>query len=103
MAENLVSVRERPTEAMTAITRAHKYIHPRYGVGHDVVKEFAKQAGASGKRLLDVALEDDHFSAAYHEWPEQHKLILAGKLELYLGPTKEKVKANIDYVRMNKK
>ncbi|MBI4140457.1 hypothetical protein HY485_01325 [Candidatus Woesearchaeota archaeon] len=100
MRENLVSVRERPTEAMTAITRAHCYIHPKYGVGHDVVKKFAKEAKISKRKLIDVALEDEHFRTAFNSWPEWHQRILNGELELYLGATKEKAKENVAYARV---
>ena len=96
---NLLPVRERPTEAMTVVTRAHGYLHPNYGVGHDVVKEFAKQARSSGRKLLEVALTDAHFKAAYDKWPEWHQRILQGELELYIGPAKQKAKSNIEYAR----
>lgn len=99
LARNLIPVRQRPTEAMTAITRAHGYVHPELGVGHDAVKEFAKRAQKSGKILLEEALNDAHFNAAFTSWPEEHQEIIMGKLELYLGPAKDKARDNIRYAR----
>lgn len=99
MHENLVPVRKRPTEAMTAVMRSHCYIHPNYGVSHDVVKEFAKQAKSSGRQLIHVALDDAHFRTAFCSWPEWHQQILQGELDKYLGEAKNKAKENIKYAR----
>lgn len=99
MRDNLVAVREKPAEAMTAITRAHGYVHPVHGVGHDAVKQFAITAKKDGKKLLDVALADEHFKTGYNAWPDWHQRILRGELELYIGPAKIKARENIAYAR----
>ena len=99
MRENLVPVREKPTEAMTAITRAYGYIHPEHGVGHDAVKKFARQAQKGGKNLLEVALVDEHFRAAFETWSDWNQAILRGELERYIGPAKIKARENIEYAR----
>ncbi|MBI4142223.1 hypothetical protein HY484_04820 [Candidatus Woesearchaeota archaeon] len=99
MRENLVPVRNSPTEGMTAILRSHGYIHPKFGVGHDVVKVFAKQAKREKRKLLDVALDDSHFSVSFLLWPKWHQDILKGELEQYLGAAKEKAQENITYAR----
>lgn len=99
MRENLVAVRNKPSEAMTAITRAHGYIHPKYGIGHDAVKEFAKLAQFKGMKLVDVALADEHFKSAFNSWPDWHQRIIQGELELYVGPSKVKALENIEYVK----
>jgi hypothetical protein len=52
---------------MTAITRAHSYIHPEYGIGHNAVGEFMKKTKKSKRKLLEVALEDSSFNEFYEK------------------------------------
>ena len=98
--ENLLRVRKFPSEAMTAITRAHGWVHPVYGVGHSAVKEFAKQAKKEGVPLLRVALKDLDFLEFYEKkLPEEHQRILNGEFELYTGSANKRIEQNIAYAR----
>ena len=99
VAENLQSVRENPSEAMVAILRGEKWIHSKYGVGHDFVKELGKRAKKENKPLLLVALEDNEFREVYDSLSEKKKSILSDKLEYYVGSAFERAKKNIEYVR----
>ena len=99
VAENLQSVRENPSEAMVSILRGEKWIHSKYGVGHDFVKEIGKRAKKEDKSLLVVALEDSEFREVYDSLSEKKKSILSGKLEYYVGSAFERAKKNIEYVR----
>lgn len=96
---NLGYLRENPSEALTAITRAHGYVHPELGVGHDAVKEFMKRARRSRRPLVEVALEDGHFKAAFERWPEEHRAIAQGAVEKYVGSARERARRNIEYAR----
>jgi len=99
MAKNLEPVRRSPTEAMVAILRGEGFVHSKYGVGHDFVKEVAKVAVKEGRPLMEVALLDPEFNAVYETLPENKKRILQGQLELYTGSAFEKAEANIQYSR----
>jgi len=99
MAEHLQHVRDFPSEAMVAITRAQGWIHPEYGVGHDAVKEFSKQAKAAKLHLFDTAHSDSHFKEFYNGLKENEQKILNGQLELYVGSSKEDAEKNIVYSR----
>ncbi|HLF54997.1 MAG TPA: lyase family protein [Candidatus Nanoarchaeia archaeon] len=95
---NLRPVRDMPTEAMTAITRAHGYVGE--SVGHDVVAGFAKTAKKNGSRLIEIALEDAHFKQFYDtELSDKERCILNGELELYVGSSKDVARRNIEYAR----
>lgn len=98
-AENLKRVRQFPSEAMTAITRAHGYVHPQHGVGHSAVAEFSKIAKKEGTPLLHVALRDFHFREFYNTLPDNHMRILQGELEHYLGSAHARAEHNIMYAR----
>ncbi|MBW2966410.1 hypothetical protein KY342_04880, partial [Candidatus Woesearchaeota archaeon] len=97
MARNLQPVKDNPSEAMVAILRGAQWVHSKYGVGHDFVKEMGKKAQKQGIRLLDAALEDDEFRNLYDILPKDKQDILNGKLEKYVGAAKEKAGLNIAY------
>lgn len=99
MAQNLELLRKFPSEAMVAITRAHGWTHPTYGVGHDAVREYSKTAKREGMPLLDAALRDPPFAEFFTTLSEKEQRILRGELELYLGAAKEKARKNIEYAR----
>ncbi|MBI2498863.1 hypothetical protein HYV88_01315 [Candidatus Woesearchaeota archaeon] len=100
MAENLKAVRNRPSEAMTSILRGEPgWVHSKYGLGHDFVKEMSKRALKDGRRLLEVALEDEEFRTLYGSLPENKQQILQGRSELYVGSAFERARINIAYAR----
>lgn len=98
MAANLLRVRNNPNEAMVAILRGEpSWMHSKYGLGHDFVKEIGKQAKRMGKPLLDVAMLDKEFRDLFFTLPEHKQDILTGKLELYVGSSREKAQRNREY------
>ena len=98
LAGNLQFVRDFPSEAMVAVLRSHGFTHSLLGVGHDAVKEFAKQAQREKRKLLDVALEDEEFRDFFERiLSDRERRILSGELELYTGISAEKMKHNIQY------
>lgn len=97
MAANLQPVRDNPSEAMVAILRGEQWIHSRYGVGHDFVKEMGKKAKKEDMTLLDASLEDDEFKDLYDSLTQDKQEILNGQLEKYIGASKEKARENIRY------
>ncbi len=97
--KNLQVVRDKPGEAMTAILRGEKWVHPIYGVGHDFVKEMSKKSQREGKPLLELCLGDGEFKALYEKLPEKKKDILAGQIELYIGSAKERTRINLEHAR----
>jgi adenylosuccinate lyase len=97
--ENLESVRRNPSEAMTSILRGEKWVHTKYGVGHDFVKEVGKKAKKENRPLLEVSLEDSEFRTVYDGLPPIKKDILGGKLEFYIGSAHERARKNISYAR----
>ena len=99
MATNLEGVRENPSEAMVAILRGERWVHPKYGVGHDFVKSVGRKAKKVGRSLLSVALDDSDFRELYDGLPENQREILCGKLENYLGSSRNKQQINLEYVR----
>ena len=98
IAENLKPVRVNPSEAMVAVLRGEKWIHPEYGVGHDFVKEIGKRSKIEKRNLFEVALEDKYFKTLYNNLPLNKQEILHGKLENYTGSAKERARLNLDYV-----
>ena len=96
---NLNVVRENPSEAMVAILRGEAWIHSKYGVGHDFVREIGRRAKKERRKLLDVSLVDSEFRELYSSLPENKRRVLQGKLENYLGSAKERTKINIEYAR----
>ena len=100
MAENLKAVRNRPSEAMTSILRGEPgWVHSKYGLGHDFVKEMSKRALKDGRQLLEVALEDEEFRTLFGSLPKNKQQILQGRLELYVGSAFERARINIAYAR----
>ncbi len=99
MAKNLETIRENPSEAMVAILRGGKWVHPEYGVGHDFVKEIGKRAKREDRPLLEVALEDSEFRILYNGLPEHKREILGGKLENYIGSSITRAQQNLKYVK----
>lgn len=99
MAENLKDVRDNPSEAMVAILRGEKWIHSKYGVGHDFVKEIGKKAKREGKPLLKVALEDEEFQKMFIRLSPNKKDILHGELEKYTGFSRGRTLENIYYAQ----
>ncbi len=99
MAKNLERVRKNPSEAMVAILRGEKWVHPEYGVGHNFVKEMGKKSKREGRSLLDVALEDPEFKRLYGGLPAIKAEILEGELENYLGSSNIRARQNLKYVK----
>ncbi|MEK6952630.1 MAG: lyase family protein [Nanoarchaeota archaeon] len=100
MAENLKAVRRMPSEAMTSILRGEEcWVHSKYGLGHDFVREMSKAALKDGRPLLEVALEDSEFRQLYDSLPGDKQQILQGRLELYIGSAFERAKINIASAR----
>lgn len=99
LAANLRPIREHPTEAMVAILRGERWVHPVHGVGHDFVQAMARRAKKEGKPLLAVALMDEEFKQLHRLLPKKKQDILAGKLELYLGSAAERAEQNRAYAR----
>jgi adenylosuccinate lyase len=98
IAANLLPVRNNPGEAMVAILRGEpSWMHPKYGLGHDFVKEMGKQVKRTGKTLLDVAMLDREFHDLFFRLPPHKQDILKGKLELYVGSSREKAEINRVY------
>jgi adenylosuccinate lyase len=97
--QNMQPVKDNPSEAMVAILRGEKWIHPEYGVGHDFVKMIGRKAKSTGKKLMAVALADESFRDLYNSLPESKQKILNGELELYIGSSLEKADINIQYAR----
>jgi adenylosuccinate lyase len=96
---NLQSVRDNPSEAMVAILRGQGWNHSKYGVGHDFVKSIGLKAKKSGRKLLDVALEDPEFNELYLRLPETDGLILKGEIQRYVGHAISRAIDNIAYAR----
>ena len=84
---------------MVAILRGEKWIHSEYGVGHDFVKIMGRKSKKEGRKLLEVSLEDSEFRILYDSLQKNKRDILNGKLENYLGSTKERIQYNIAYAR----
>jgi len=103
MERNLQPVRDNPSEAMVAILRGKGFVHSQYGVGHDFVKEIGKVAKSTGRKLVDVALEDSEFSALYKTLPENHQQILQGRLENYVGTAYQRANLLRTYARYTAK
>ena len=99
MAANLEPVRNNPSEAMVAILRGQGWVHSKYGVGHDFVKEMGKKAKKEGRGLLGVCFTDSEFTDLYDNLPEVQRQILDGKIENYVGPAATKALDNIKYAR----
>lgn len=99
VSNNLEPVRRNPSEAMVAILRGEKWVHPEYGVGHNFVKEIGRKAKREGRPLLEVALEDSEFRKVYYGLPDIKRLILEGDLENYLGSSSTKAQQNLKYVK----
>ncbi len=99
MQRNLQSFRDFPSEAMVAITRAHGYTHPTYGVGHDAVKKFSQQAKQERCGLLGIALEDQHFREFFETLPDIQRQILRGRAELYTGFSQSRIQENVRYAK----
>jgi len=100
ISDNLESVRNNPSEAMVAILRGNKWVHSKYGVGHDFVKEIGKKAKKEGRSLIDIALEDEEFIKLHSEkLSDDEVAILNGELELYIGHSLERARENIKYAR----
>lgn len=99
MSEHLQKVRDFPSEAMVAVTRAHGWNHPQYGVGHEAVKEFSKQAKGHRAPLLETALRDPFFNDFFTKLPCREQRILQGELGLYTGSARERLELNIQYAK----
>jgi len=98
--QNLQDVRNNPSEAMVAILRGAQWTHTKYGPGHDFVKEIGKTVKKTGRKLLEVALEDQEFKNLYdNTFTREEKSILGGKLENYAGSSKERTEENLRYAR----
>jgi adenylosuccinate lyase len=100
MAENLNALRNSPTEAMTAILRAHGYVHPSGKLPHDLVAESAKEAKATKTKLLDVALQDKPFAELFQTLSDRQRQILQGEIELYTGFHKERMLRRLAEIKM---
>jgi adenylosuccinate lyase len=100
MAQNLEPVRKNPSEAMIAILRGAGWIHPKYGVGHDFVKEMGKKAQREKRPLMAVCMDDPEFKQFYDAVLDPTRRdILDGKLEKYTGSSAARVMHNINYAK----
>lgn len=99
VSRNLQSVRRNPSEAMVAILRGEKWIHSKYGVGHDFVKEMGKRAKNQGRSLQDVSFKDQEFRDLYESLSQTKRNVINGEMELYLGSARERTRHNIEYAR----
>jgi adenylosuccinate lyase len=98
IAANLQAIRNNPSEAMVAILRGEPgWIHSKYGLGHDFVKEIGKIAKKTGRPLTQVALEDLEFKSLYDRLPSEKQRILSGELELYVGSAIKRAEINRNY------
>lgn len=99
IAQNLVPVREFPSEAMVTILKGEGWVHSAYGDPHTFVKEISKGAKMMKKPLLEVALMNPEFQEVYQNLSEHKKRILQGELELYIGDSLERARRNLEYAR----
>ncbi len=61
-------------------------------------RTFSSYAGTA--RLIDIALQDAHFKKFYDtELSDKERRILNGELELYVGPSKDIARKNVEYAR----
>ncbi len=97
--ENLLAFRRFPSEPMVTILRGEGWVHSQYGEGHYFVKKASQTAKKERIPLLEIALRDAEFHAVYDRLPLHKKDILSGKLELYVGDSKERAKRNLEYAR----
>lgn len=97
MAKNLIPVRENPSEAMVAILKGEKWVHSKYGVGHDFVKEMGKISQRGGRALIKVCLGGSEFYGLYNRLSKNKRVILNGGLEKYIGSASSRIKKNISY------
>ncbi len=84
ISKNLVPVRENPSEAMVAILRGEGWTHSRYGVGHEFVKHMSRIVKQSGRKLLEVCLDDSEFKQLYIMLEPVKREVLEGKFENYM-------------------
>jgi adenylosuccinate lyase len=97
--DNLSSIRNFPSEAMTAILRGEGWNHSNLGIGHDFVKKMSIKAKKEKKNLMDVCMKDDEFVQLYNSLEDKKKLILQGNLEYYTGFANDKMINNINLAR----
>jgi adenylosuccinate lyase len=97
--ENLVPVQKNPSEAMVAILRGEQWVHSKYGVGHDFVKNYGKIAKTNKLHLIDVCLDDPEFKLLYDKISDNKKEILNGNFKKYTGHSVQRAKRNINYSR----
>lgn len=97
--ENLKSVRKNPSEAMVAILRGRRWIHPKYGVGHNFVKEIGKKAKITNRPLIEIAMDDSEFREVHQTLSQIQQDILNGEIEKYTGSARERAEININYAR----
>jgi len=96
MAENLIPVRNNPSEAMVAILRGEGWIHSKYGIGHDFVKKMGILSNTNKEKLLDTCLKDEEFQKVYNTLPQVKQQILRGEIERYLGSAQKRTEINLD-------
>lgn len=95
--KNLSYVRDNPSEAMVTILRGEGWVHSKYGVGHNFVREMGGIAKQKGRNLLSVCSEDKEFLKIYMKLSEKKQNILNGQMEEYIGSSKERAKLNRKY------
>jgi hypothetical protein len=100
ISENLKKIRNNPSEALVAILRWESWwIHSKYWVWHDFVKEMAKKSKIESKNLIEVCLEDWEFLELFNWLSEEKKSILKWELERYIWTSLERAKMNISFSR----
>ncbi|MDD5182037.1 MAG: lyase family protein [Candidatus Nanoarchaeia archaeon] len=97
MNENLAEINLYPTEAMVTILKGENFIHSKYGMPHDFVKEMTKKAKKSKSGLLEISLQDEEFKKTYEMLDSKKKEMISGRIELYIGNAYEKAVKNMEY------
>jgi len=99
MLANLEKIRNNPSEALVAILRWGQWIHSKYWVWHNFVKEMAKKARIEWKNLIEVCLEDKEFKIFFDNLEEEKKEILTWKIEKYIWSSLQDAKNNCEYAK----
>lgn len=100
MEANLTWVRNSPTEALVAILRKYAWAHAEHGVGHDFVKKMAQKSRWEWKPLIEICRRDNEFQTLWDtKFTDEEKAVLDWKIELYIGTSIERTKANIAFAR----
>ena len=97
-----ISLPEPLVKKVTQATQKHHFASKseffRYLLREWMAGKLAKDL-EEGRKLLEVSLEDSEFRILYDSLQKNKRDILNGKLENYLGSTKERIQYNIAYAR----